>query len=65
MWLWLLFLLCLLFFYKKREPLTIHLDDDLYDRVHKYAWLPMYRTILGFIPFKYHYRKARQYFKSS
>jgi hypothetical protein len=46
----------------QREGLTIHLDTDT---IQRNIWLPAYRNILGFIPFKYQYRKARQYFKSS
>jgi len=63
MWLclWFFFLLTMLL-YKKREPFTIHMDTD---KVHRYLWMPIYRTILHHIPFKYHYRTARQYFKSS
>jgi len=64
MWRWFLcFLFYLLFLsVSQREGLTIHLDTDT---IQRNIWLPAYRNILGFIPFKYQYRKARQYFKSS
>jgi len=63
MLLWLTFLCIVLFFsLDKREGLTIEIDTDT---IHKYTVLPIYRTFLSFIPFKYHYRKLRQYFKSS
>ena len=63
MWFFLLFLFLLLFLcIDKREALTIEIDTDT---IHKYTVLPIYRTFLSFIPFKYHYRRARQYFKSS
>ena len=64
MWIWLWFLcLCwLLFKQKQKEPLTIKIDTDV---LHKYAILPAYRGLLSWVPFKYEYRKARQYFKSS
>jgi hypothetical protein len=66
MWLYLLFLFVLLAFYKQKEPLTIHIDsDNIFETVHKYTVLPIYRRILYIIPFKHHYRKARRYFKSS
>ena len=59
--LWFAFL-CFLLFSKTREGLTIEVDTD---KIHDYAFLPAYRALLGLVPFKYHYRKARQYFKSS
>jgi hypothetical protein len=46
----------------KREALTIEVDTDV---IHKYAFVPAYRALLGLVPFKYQYRKVRQYFKSS
>ena len=60
--LWLTFLCLVLFFSKTREGLTIEIDTDT---LQKYTVLPAYRTLLSFVPFKYHYRRARQYFKSS
>lgn len=63
MWLFLLFLFFLLFLsIDKREALTIEIDTD---KIHDYAFLPAYRSLLGLVPFKYQYRKVRQYFKSS
>jgi len=58
----LLLIVCLVLSLSKKEGLTIHLDTDT---VHRHVWLPAYRNMLQFIPFKYQYRKARQYFKSS
>jgi hypothetical protein len=57
-------LLCILLFLSmnKREALTIQVDTDV---IHKYAFVPAYRALLGLVPFKYQYRKVRQYFKSS
>lgn len=61
--LWFVFLCLLLFLcLDKREALTIHVDTD---KIHDYAFLPAYRALLGLVPFKYQYRKVRQYFKSS
>jgi len=66
MWLYLLFLLGLLYLSKRKEGLTIHVDaENIYDTVHRYTLSPIYRSMLYFIPFKHHYRKARRYFKSS
>jgi hypothetical protein len=60
--LFLLVLFSLLFLcLDKREALTIHVDTDA---IHKYAFLPAYRSLLGLVPFKYQYRKVRQYFQS-
>ena len=59
--LWFAFLCLLLFFSNTKEPLTIRVDTD---KIHDYAFLPAYRALLGLVPFKYQYRKARQYFKS-
>ena len=62
MWLFLLFLFVLLFLcMDKKEALTIEIDTDT---IHKYTISPLYRTLLSFVPFKYQYRKVRQYFKS-
>jgi hypothetical protein len=62
-----LFLLFVLFvFYKQKEPFTIHVDShNIFETVHKYTVLPIYRRILYVVPFKHHYRKANRYFKSS
>ena len=59
--LWFAFLCLLFLLYKTKELLTIHVDTD---KIHDYAFLPAYRALLGLVPFKYQYRKARQYFKS-
>lgn len=65
MYVFLFLLFVLLAFYKQKEPLTIQIDDNIYETLHKHTVLPVYRSILYVIPFKHHYRKARRYFKSS
>jgi hypothetical protein len=72
-----LLILLLLYHIQDREGLTIHIEGDMdvvtpvqqsiqavAHGIHGSILRPVYSTMMGFIPYKHHYRRVRRYFRN-
>lgn len=70
-----LLILLLVYHIQDREGFTIHIEGGMdvtpiqqsiqavTNGIHGSILRPMYSTMMGFIPYKHHYRKLRRYFR--
>ena len=69
-------LILLLIYQQDQEGFTIHIEGGMdvvtpiqqsiqavTNGIHGSILRPMYSTMMGFIPYKHHYRKLRRYFR--